>query len=358
MKIIERGVISRKSHGLFNYNAWPSVVTLKDGTLLCAWSGDRYEHICPFGKVFAARSADGGKTWSDPYKILDTPLDDRDAGLCVAGDKVYLTSFNNSRAQQRKYSTDYSNDKTRDAFIEGYLNLLTDEDEKRFLGSVIAVSTDGGRTFGDPKVLPITSPHGPLALPDGKLLFVGRAFADAAPASFEYLPEGIYSIEIDEKLEYTKPVLVAAPSEIEGTFYCEPHACLLPSGRILVALRFDGGGNFDVHTCYSDDGGKTYSKPQPTGADGSPPHLLLHSSGALVMVYARRKPAFGEYAKISYDEGNTWSDEILIAPAYDGDIGYPCTTETADGKLVTVYYQNEKERAPIENSIRFTIWEI
>lgn len=357
MKTLSSGTISRRTLGRFNYNAWPSVAKLNDGTLLAVWSGYRYEHVCPFGKVLASRSNDGGKTWSEPYKVLDTPLDDRDAGLCVSGDRIYLTSFNNSRKQQRKYMEWYDDEK-RNAFYEGYLNLLTDEDERRFLGSVIAVSKDNGYTFSEPKVLPITSPHGPLALPNGKLLFVGRAFGDAAKASFDYLPEGIYSVEIDEKLNYSKPKLVASPPETEGLLYCEPHACLLNSGRILVAIRVQGKDIFDVHTCYSDDGGKTYSKPAPTGADGSPPHLLLHSSGALEMVYARRKPAFGEYAKVSYDEGETWSDEMLIASAPDGDIGYPCTAETKDGKLVTVYYQCEGKHTPRENDIRFTVWEL
>ncbi len=356
MKILHRGVISRKSLGRFNYNAWPSVATLNDGTLLCVWSGDRCQHICPFGKVFAARSTDGGMTWSEPYKVLDTPLDDRDAGLCVVGDKIYLTSFNNSRAQQRKYM-EWWNDEKHQAFYGGYLNLVTDDEEQRFLGSVIAVSTDGGKTFGEPKVLPITSPHGPLMLPNGKLLFVGCAFSDVAPASFDYLPDGIYSIEIDENLNYSKPKLVAAPHENKGLEYCEPHACLLPSGRIFVAIRIQGEGVFDVHTCYSDDGGKTYTKPIPTGADGSPPHLCLHSSGALVMVYGRRKPAFGEYARISYDEGKTWGDEIMIEPSANGDLGYPCTTENKDGKLVTVYYQNDGLPAHT-NQIKFTVWEL
>ena len=59
-EIPDSGVISRKFDGKFNYNAWPSVITLPDGTLLCAWSGDRVQHICPFGKVRAPRSTDGG----------------------------------------------------------------------------------------------------------------------------------------------------------------------------------------------------------------------------------------------------------------------------------------------------------
>ena len=40
---------------------------------------------------------------------------------------------------------------------------------------------------------------------------------------------------------------------------------------------------------------------------GAPPHLLLHSSGALICSVGRRKEPFGQRAYVSYDGGETWT---------------------------------------------------
>lgn len=61
------------------------------------------EHVCPFGRVLAVRSLDEGKTWSAPITAINTPLDDRDAGIVNLGhNRLLLTSFTNSREMQRQ----------------------------------------------------------------------------------------------------------------------------------------------------------------------------------------------------------------------------------------------------------------
>jgi hypothetical protein len=84
---------------------------------------------------------------------------------------------------------------------------------------------------------------------------------------------------------------------------------------------------------------------------GTPPHLLKLDGGEIVMTYATRNFDIGERAIISYDDGKTWDKEIILCnKPYDtepgspynykhGDIGYPATVKTADGNLVSVYYQ-------------------
>jgi radical SAM protein with 4Fe4S-binding SPASM domain len=142
MNIIKHGTVYGGC-GIFAYNAWPSVITLTDGSLLAAWSGDRYRHICPFGRVLAARSFDGGYTWQPPYTVQNTPLDDRDAGLCAAGGKILLTSFNNSRAQQRFYMETKKWNNVSPALIEGYLCEISDEVFCYGLGDHFGILSDG-----------------------------------------------------------------------------------------------------------------------------------------------------------------------------------------------------------------------
>jgi len=63
-------------------------------------------------------------------------------------------------------------------------------------------------------------------------------------------------------------------------------------------------------------------------------------------VYGRRLgPGFGEYACLSDDHGRIWdvANEIKLAGHFDGDLGYPASTELPDGSILTVYYQAEKK---------------
>ena len=346
MKILHKGQLSAPLQAKLNYNAWASIITLSDGTMMSVWSGDRQAHICPFGKVLASRSTDGGYTWAPPYPVQNTPLDDRDAGVVQSGNTVLLTSFNNSRKQQRIYADNGKYPPTHRAFVESYLDLVTDEEETRYLGATLAVSRDNGYTFSEPKAMPITSPHGPLVMPDGSFLWIGRRFSDSSPASFPYLPEGIYALRLTADGQVMgEPWLIVPASPEQNTLYCEPHAAIMPDGSILLSIRVQNYKEkpfrFTVYLCRSTDGGATFSEPMATGWDGSPPHILVTKSGAVVLTYARRREPFAECARVSYDSGVTWSEEIVLddtAPTLD--IGYPCTAENEKGELVTVYYQN------------------
>ena len=145
-------------------------------------------------------------------------------------------------------------------------------------------------------------------------------------------------------------------------------------GDDLVPVHYDGEGQWQRNRTYyriyqsiSDDGGKTWTTPEmikvedPTGnlelthgyPYGTPPHLLLLKSGEIVLTYSTREYDIGQRAIVSYDNGDTWDREIILCnkpydPAPDGnggrhyyhaDIGYPATVATADGGLLSVYYQ-------------------
>lgn len=58
------------------------------------------------------------------------------------------------------------------------------------------------------------------------------------------------------------------------------------------------------------------------------------------MSYGHRVPPWPIKVRVSRDNGDTWSNPIVL---YDGteraDMGYPSTVELDDGRLVTVWYQ-------------------
>ena len=365
MNILKQGFVSPKSNSHFRYNAWPTVISLSDGTLLAAWSGERFKHICPLGRVMASRSYDGGYTWLPPYCIQDTTLDDRDAGLLQVGDRILMTSVTNDVAMQRKYNDAHwlhtANTPEKRAFVLSYLDMLTEEDEK-LVGPTLAVSKDNGYTFSEPVNLPLTSPHGPMLTKEGKILFVGK-FSSYGHRFCPDLVPAIYAMELDTDCNTVAgPWLVAPRFEgmPEHCEWCEPHAALMPNGDILVAIRYLDK-KADIHTiylCRSTDGGKTYTKAEPTGWDGLPPHIFVHSSGAVIMTYGRRHAPLGVRARISYDNGYTFGEELVLRDdGLDWDLGYPSTAENAQGQLVTVYYMKEKDD-PNENRIQYTVWEL
>ena len=140
---------------------------------------------------------------------------------------------------------------------------------------------------------------------------------------------------------------IVVPKGLEQWQMHEPHVIELPDGRLLGAIRVHGRAvqpENTIYTTYSDDGGKTWSEPVCVGVDGLPPHLLLHSSGAVILSYAcRTQGKRSERAVVSYDNGKTWEDDYLLDDSeHPGqyDLGYPCTAELPDGSLITVYYQS------------------
>lgn len=347
---------------LHNYFGWPSVARLQDGRIAVAASGYRITHICPFGKAVLSYSADEGETYTRPAPIIDTVLDDRDAGIVPASfsaagaNRVIFTSFNNTVQFQRKRCLTSSYDMPQDhearrAYCMAYLDLVTPEAEAAALGSTYCISEDGGTTFGPVRISPVTSPHGPAALQDGSWLWVGRKFFTGGMSSDQYNHIQAYSVHADGTMEYA--------GEIENIWEDgvlleahEPHAVQLPDGTIICHIRVQQSGDKPYFTLYqseSNDGGHTWTKPHaildPLG--GAPAHLLYHSSGVLISVYSYREMPYGIRAMLSRDGGRTWEkDFVLYENPLTKDLGYPATAELSDGSLLTVFYGHTEAHGP------------
>ncbi len=329
-------------HSKHGYFAWPTVALLQDGKIAVGASGFRFEHVCPFGKAVICYSFDGGETYTLPAPVIDTPLDDRDAGICTFGEKgVIFTSFNNSADMQRQHNQD-------NEYIQSYINTITKEDEEKYLGSLFRISNDCGITFGKIFSSPVTSPHGPTELRDGTVLWAGTRFDDVFG--------GIEVRRLNTENGETELVGKITLSDKNGVLN-EPHMIELPNGRLICHIRcenseaFYGGEEnlFTVFQSVSDDGGKNWSDPEmlldETG--GAPPHLILLSSGILLSTYGRRKMPYGIMAMVSTDGGNTWEKDIRLYENLESDdIGYPSTIELDDGTLITVFYATDKEDNP------------
>jgi len=351
----EKSIVCANPGSVFGYFGWPTVARLSDGALAMVCSGYRMRHICPFGKAVICYSRDEGKSWTRPAPVIDTVLDDRDGGIAsFANGRCIITSFNNTIAQQRKW-----NSKENNPLIGAYLDKAEATGlEAEQMGSTYRLSEDGGYTFGPLMRSPVTAPHGPCVMRDGSLLYVGRRFS--ADDSFD-----------DGSVPYIQMCRLNALDEFEvvssieniyapdGTLLssCEPHAVQLADGRIIVHIRVQGAGYFTVFQSVSEDGGASFSKPVQLldTKGGSPAHLLEHSSGALISAYGYRNEPFGVRVMLSGNGARTWNTGItLYSGGYSADIGYPASVELADGRILTVFYENTGNGAVISQ----LIWEL
>lgn len=330
-----------------NYFAWPSAKRLQDGRIAVGASGFRLRHVCPFGKAIMMTSEDDGETYSIPSPVIDTCLDDRDCGIATFGKSgVIVTSFNNTVNFQRYHAT--AEDKI-------HLDSISPEDEARDLGATFRISHDGGRTFGAIHKSPVTSPHGPIELKDGTVMWLGRTFS-SENARMDTDCVKAYRLNTDNGcMEYLGEIENIV---IEGNkaLSCEPYAIQLDDGTILAHIRVQCYPIkvFTLYQSKSTDGGRTWSKPYPILAreGGAPAHLLQHSSGLLICTYGyrgepMRTPPFGIKVMFSQDNGETWSkSEDIYVNEVSLDLGYPSTVELKDGSLLTVFYAHLATDAP------------
>jgi hypothetical protein len=75
------------------------------------------------------------------------------------------------------------------------------------------------------------------------------------------------------------------------------------------------------------------------------------------VTFGYRAEPFSIRARVSGDEGKSWSEDIILrSDAVDWDLGYTRTVQRPDGKLVTVYYYNDASSP--ERYIGATVWEL
>ena len=364
---MKKGIVY-KGDGTFDYCGWPTVARIDDNTLAVAYSGNRLRHVCTFGRTMVCYSYDEGKTWSKPMAVIDTKFDDRDGGIVANGKQVIVSSFNNNYAFQLQdlewqFKCHGRNEKTENEakMIRLYIEMNKGADESD-VGSSIAISEDGGKTYPTRVIVPITSPHGPKVLSDGSYVWVGRSFAiaerDRDPnREYNFLDEGIYVIFSKDGYTWSEPKRLPSIDEPDVTLLCEPDIIQLKNGELLVQIRVHKStpGAYHLYQTVSSNGMTEWSKPEDLHVLASPPHLMRHSSGKLICSVARRDKPIAEQILLSDDEGKTWDGPYDInTDAPNGDMGYPSTVELKDGSLMTVYYQNDPIKQ--KNYVEYVIW--
>ncbi len=339
--ILDTRVISPPSSP---YAGWPTVARRRNGYLWLVWSGGREQHVCPFGQVYAMSSTDQGDSWTWPRVLLDGPLDDRDAGIVETSRGTLLATTFTSLAyepalRQAEQSGSWPADRL--ARWQAVHRRLPAPERSAELGQWMMRSTDGGRSWSARYDCQANSPHGPVPLADGRLLYAGKELwtGDRRTGFWASTDDGL-------RWDWLAPLPVRPGDGADQ--YHELHAVECPSGRLLAHLRNENktDENETLQT-ESADGGRTWTMPHrlrladgTDGVWGLPSHLLRLRDGRILMTYGHRRSPLGNQARVSNDEGRTWSAPIVLSgDGASGDLGYPSTVELDDGRLLTVWYE-------------------
>ncbi len=325
------------SHLPHRYHGWPTVARRKNGQLVLAYSGGRESHVCPFGRVELMQSDSEGQHWTWPRIIHDGAIDDRDAGILETPQGTLIATTFSSLAYEsildrQQPTSSWSSDRL--AAWNAVQRRLSSAARQAQLGQWTLRSTDGGTTWSTAARCPVNSPHGPISLRDGRLLYAGKE-----------LWTGQRRIGVCQSLDdgVTWQWLATIPTRPgdDPAEYHELHAIETADRRILVQIRNHNRHNArETLQTESPDGGHTWTQPKSIGVWGLPSHLLRLRDQRLLMTYGYRRHPFGNQARISEDHGHTWSEPItLSADGHSGDLGYPSTVQLTDDSLLTVWYE-------------------
>ena len=337
-----------------HYHGWPTLARRKNGELLLVCSGGRESHVCPFGQVELMRSSDGGKTWSFPRVLLDSPIDDRDAGVLeTAKGALLATTFTSNAYDERILAKGAPKKWTvekRTRWLAAH-NRVPAAARKSELGTWMIRSTDGGVTWSPRFDSLVNSPHGPVNLKDGRVLYAGKNL---------WRKETWIGVceSKDDGQSWKRLAQIPTRKGDDPKNYHELHAVEANNGDLIVQIRnHNKESSRETLQTESKDGGKTWSEPHSISVWGLPSHLLRLKDGRLLMSYGHRRKPYGNQARVSDDHGKTWSEPMIVSGDGAGtDLGYPSTVQLDDGSLVTVWY--EKFAGSTLAVLRQATWQI
>ena len=275
------------------------------------------------GRIMFVRSEDGGKTWSKPKTLADTPDDDRQAGVLALPDGTWICSWFTYVGQSD--------------------NPWIDTDLARRSHTFVARSMDDGRTWSKPIRIQVEdfSPmqcegsDGPPTLrKDGSILITSYGYLHTPVGGHEVT--GFYASQ-DSGSTWKFLSSIKTDHDLEET-----HAVELPDGRLVMIARPNG----DI--AWSPDGGKTWTPPVAFGMRMYAPTLYVLRDGTLVCLHASFAPGHaGLHAIFSTDGGHTW-----LAPSndhgflVDGSVyGYGAGVVLPDDSIYLVYQNNQSLNA-------------
>ena len=292
-----------------------SVISAGDNVFV-AWRTGGMREPSPYVYVVVALSTDGGRTFREPYLIIDPPHPD---GFV----DIPMFYYNNAGELWLTYrlfnfygSAEYG------------IKIINPD------GAVENIKYEEPIVIGNPNTDPMGCfvPYAkPLLLGDGKILFGSSNFAEKrSTAIFQSLDDGknfhgLSSIESE-----------AGTSKTNG----ESSIVKLSDGSLWCLSRIEGGNFGGVEESFSYDEGKTWTTakadlPDPLISPGSRFTMINLNDGGLLFVTSYSTAIrCNMTAFLSYDDGVSWPYSLTIDSHLSA---YPDAYQAPDGKIYIVY---------------------
>ena len=291
---------------------FPALCRLDDGDILAVVRSGA-SHVGMKGRMDMVRSTDEGRTWSQPVTLADSENDERGQALGQLADGSVVMAW-------RTAVYYCEGPKIVETTVYSHLNIIR--------------STDGGCTWSPPVQVDVSphaggtayrriiTPHGGRAL----LPFYSREQSCALWSD-------------DNGLSWTGPQVL-----FEGA---GENAYVQLANSELLSLGRTGGW---MHLRRSSDLGETWSEPTLFSHENRSVHpgdFVLMRDGRILATYGYRMFPYGTRARISEDDGHTWSDEfILIHDSLNWDCGYPASVELSGGRILSAQYATASRTRP------------
>ena len=231
-------------------------------------------------------------------------------------------------------------------------------------GSLIYYSLDRCRTWQGPFQLPTFGRQALLARTDYIVEGPKRvtAFVAASKEGIDGEGQSLCIRTTDGGLTWNLVGWIGTQPPLSYGYAIMPATVRVGKTGYLTMIRrggvFDGRKRWWVEPYLSHDDGKSWyllDGPVLENA-GNPATLTRLKNGSLAMAYGWRLSPYGLRARISSDDGQTWTRETsLRSDGTSWDIGYPRTVQRADGKCVTIYYYHNTDSP--ERFMACTIWD-
>lgn len=328
----------------------PDVVLAANGDLIA--SGEMKGDVLPGDKVTFVRSSDGGRTWSEPYLVMEAP-DPATQGVSITG--MYR----------------------RDDGVILLCRLIAEMhgglETREVVALEVMASEDHGRTFEHLADVPIhpaglNAPYLQLvAFPDGSLIMPG--FVEKLGNGYWRSTDGGRSWSPFQVIWQDPPEGAKQRLNFNETAYV-----VLDEQRILAVARNDVDKVF--YTIRSDDQGQTWSKPRALNLVGGSPALYRMDNGMLLLAYrGAGRPGLG--LAVSEDDGEHWryaydlpkpegvtpfhaahwqrpADDQHWQPG-EGHVGYPAFVGLPDGDVYVVWHVQNRSMQVAEGLPRFCL---